>query len=343
MGQIVHDLADVHRRHAGAPPCASECPRQRDIAAVAGPCRHHVSLNPGARERQVPHDIRRLVPHELVRPAQCAAVHHTALVEHDRVRRGCALDQAPRLQLRDLVRKTERARRRELDGEALRRHLVGARLPADQGMRPLDRHSQAQHLRGGDDVGRILVRHRERRRDHQDRGLTADGGRLRSRERFKIRLDAAIEDGRLRPRQLDRQIVDRVRGDGGQHMLHRVDRGLAVPDRRPPVDGFDFREARGDFRLSRKIGPAEHDTLSRRGRQKRRFRGGTRVQSRPAHCRGPRDRAPRRQEEPRVWVARALRACRRSSPAGRGRPARAAARGAGARASRISLRPRECR
>src|SRR2546421_13031979 len=85
VGQIVHDLADIHRRHARAPPRALEGPGQGDVAAVTGPRRYHMSLNPGAGQRQVPHDVRRLVPHELVRPAQFAPVHDAAIVQHDRI------------------------------------------------------------------------------------------------------------------------------------------------------------------------------------------------------------------------------------------------------------------
>src|SRR5215218_5414031 len=44
------------------------------------------------REREVAHAVHRLVPHELVRPAQGPA-HHLALVEHHRVLDRRALDE----------------------------------------------------------------------------------------------------------------------------------------------------------------------------------------------------------------------------------------------------------
>ena len=272
MGQIVHDLADIHRRHSRAPPRALEGPGQGDVAAVTGPRRYHMSLNPGAGQRQVPHDVRRLVPHELVRPAQFAPVHDAAIVQHDRIGLGRALDESARLQLRDLMGEAERPGRRQLRREALRRHIVRSCLPPDQRMRPLDRYRQPKRLGGGDHVGGVLIRDRKRRLHGQHGGLAADRGGLGLCQRVEVWLHAAVENRRLGTRELDRQIVDQVRGNRGEQMLDGMDRRGAMADRRATLHRFHFGESRGHFGFPGEIDAAKHDALPRRRGQKCRLR-----------------------------------------------------------------------
>ena len=227
--------------------------------------------------------------------------------------------------------------RRELRGETLRRHVIGARLPPDQRMRPLDRHRQTQRLRRRHHVRRVLVGHGEGCRDREHRGLATHGGRPRLRERVEIRQHAAVEDRRLGARELDREIVDHMGGHGRQHMLDRVNRRRAVPDRRASLDRLDLRQPRRDLGPPREIDPPEQDPLAGRRREECRFRRGAGMQPRAANARGPRDGAPSarwRQGEARVWIARGLRARRRSLRGGTSRPGRAAAHGAGARDTR---------
>ena len=153
----VQDPADVHRHASVALSGASEPSGQRNIALMARFGRDHVRLHPAADQRQVAQDVRRLVPDELVGPAQLPA-HEAVFGQHERgVERG-AERQAPGPQGIRLVQEAERPRPGELAAERLRRNVVAPRLSADQRMRPLDRGREPKRLGRCHDVARVGFR-----------------------------------------------------------------------------------------------------------------------------------------------------------------------------------------
>src|SRR5205807_6656511 len=108
----------------------------------------------------------------------------------------------------------------------------------------------------------------------------------------EIRLDAAVENGRLGTGELDRQVVDHVRRDGGEQMLDGVNRGLSVADRGAAFHRLYFREPCRHFGRTREVGPAKDDALPRGRRQERRFRRGAGVQTRATQRRATRGGTP---------------------------------------------------
>ncbi len=264
-------------------------------------------------------------PVELVRPAELAAVHQAAIVQHDRARRGRTLDEPLRLQPLHLARKAERPGRGQLVGEALRGDAVAARLPSDQRMRPLDRHREPELFRGRHHVARVPLGHGERRLHAEHHRLPVHLDRLRLCERGEVRLDAAVQDRRLGAGQLDSQVVDLVRRYRGQEMLHSVNRRPAPADGGAALDRLDFGEARGDDGCPRQVGPPEQDPLARRRGEERRLGLGAGVQPLPRHRRPLPDGASTDESPP--CAVPAPRGRRRSVPAGTAPPGRAGTRG----------------
>jgi hypothetical protein len=109
-------------------------------------------------------------------------------------------------------------------------------------MGPLDRDREAELLGGGHHVARVALAHGERRRHGEHQRLATRLDRTGALERLEVRLKAAIENRRLGARQLDRQIVNLVRRDRSQQVLHGVDRVGTLADRSATLDPLDFRQ-----------------------------------------------------------------------------------------------------
>ena len=325
VGQPIHDAADVHCGGPQALRGAGQGACQGDVAAVARPGGDDVGANAGTGEGEVAHDVRGLVAYELVRPAQLAAVREAVLVQHDRVRARCALDQPLRLERRDLVRKPEGTGGRELPRKRVGRDLVRPHLPPDERVGPFDRDGETECRGGSDHVAGIALGDGEGCLHGEHDRLASDVTRVRARERLVVRLHAAVEDRQLRPGKLDGEVVDLVRRDGREQVLDRVDRGLAPADRGAPLDRLHLGEPRPHLGPSRQVGAAEHDALTGGGRQERRFGRGAGVQPRAPYRGRLADGAP--SGGTHGQSAPGPRARSRSSPGDTEPPARGSTRG----------------
>ena len=84
---------------------------QAHRSPVTRPTRRDARAHARPGQREISDTIQRLVPHELVGPAQASRSDHAILVEHDRVVERRALNQPHRPQRLDLVHEPERPRR----------------------------------------------------------------------------------------------------------------------------------------------------------------------------------------------------------------------------------------
>src|SRR3990172_13008892 len=116
VGDDGEDVADVHHGASRTRGPQADGPPEGDVAAVARPGGDDVRAEAPAKQRQVAEEVRRLVAHELVGPAQRRADDRRR-VEHDGVLHSAARDEPLRPQRLDLVHEAEGARRRELARE----------------------------------------------------------------------------------------------------------------------------------------------------------------------------------------------------------------------------------
>ena len=147
-------------------------------------------------------------------------------------------------------------------------HFIGARLASDQRVREFHGDGEAVGLGGRDDVARLALGHGEGRLHREDYRLSVDVHRPRLGQRREIGRHTPVENGRLRPRQLDQAVVDLVGGQGGHQVLDRVNGHRPMADGGAALERVDLGEAGRDLRALGQVHPAEHDALPRGGGQK---------------------------------------------------------------------------
>src|SRR6185436_4652521 len=118
-------------------------PHQCHRSAVTRLYRDDPRAHAGTRQRQIADTVHRLVPHELVVPAQRSA-QDVAVIQNDGVVQRRPLDQSLRAKRIDFVNEAKSPRSRKLAGERLFRDDKSARLLPDQRMREFDRYVELE-------------------------------------------------------------------------------------------------------------------------------------------------------------------------------------------------------
>ena len=235
MGEDLHDLFDtqLHSCLRLLRQCVREhLAHERHGPAVARPGRRDARRDAHPRQCQVPDHVHRLMPDELIRPAQ-RRPDHVTLVEHDRVLGGRALDESLRAEPFDPAQHPECARRREFAREGLRRDAIATVLRADLRMREVDQHFEVQRVCRMRHVDRLAVDHAHRLLESQYVRRPATGHRRRVEQRETERFRRPIHDRRFGRIHGDHQVVDLESRHRREHMLHGVQRPLTRPQLRP--------------------------------------------------------------------------------------------------------------
>ena len=137
MRDDVQDPADVHRDASDALTGPAEPTGQRDVALMARLGRDDMRLDPAADQREVAEDVARLVPHELVGPAE-RLPDQTVVGEDQGGLQVGTLRQTPGSKRFGLPHEAEGTRPRQLPREHVGGDVVAAGLATDERVRPLD-------------------------------------------------------------------------------------------------------------------------------------------------------------------------------------------------------------
>src|SRR5688500_11087128 len=144
---------------------------QGNRPAMARLHRHDPSPHFCPRQREVSHAVHRLVPHELVAPAQVAA-ENVVVVEYDGVVERGSLDQTLGPESIHLVHETESSGSRKLARECVLGDVEAARLFSDKRMWKLDGYVELESVEGIRLVDRGAVDYPDRLAEGQKVGLT---------------------------------------------------------------------------------------------------------------------------------------------------------------------------
>ena len=292
VGNDLEDPADVEDLSSGLFRDPGDGAGHRHIALVAGPIGDQVRLDPPAHQPEIAQDVTGLVAHELIGPAQRAAEDVGVREHHRRGRRG-ALEQAAAPQGFHFAGEAEGAGSGEVLPEGIEVDVPGAGLPADERVTPLDGGGEPERGRRGDDVGRVAFGHGERRNDPERGGLSLQGIDAGALEQLQVRGEGTVQNRRLRPVELDHQIVQLQRHHRSQQVLNGVDGGFAAADRGAPLGGLDLAYPGRDFGTRFEVDAPKHDALARRAGPAGDPGAYAGVQADPGDLRCGRDRPPR--------------------------------------------------
>ncbi len=231
MGHDAHDVPDVPLQRRVADVGAvqpggrvGEQARELAVGDVPALVADDVALDRAADEREVPEQVEDLVAHELVGEAQRRLVHDAGGTDDDGIVHRAAFDQALLAQPLDILPEDEGARGGDLVLEGLRVDVEGGVLGAQHRLVVLDREADAKAVVGQGEQLDIVLDQADRLLDLEvayRRALAHDSGLLDAGDVVRA---AAV--GRLRGLvavQFDDDVVEAEAGQGGQHVLHRVD------------------------------------------------------------------------------------------------------------------------
>src|SRR5688500_12220375 len=220
-----------------------------------------------SREREIANTIHRLVPDELIGPAERSA-DDVGFVEDDGVFHRCTLDETARTKPLHLMHEPEGARTGKPRGKRSRRHTDANRLSSDTVVRKLDLYYWVESIARKRLIDGFAVYDSNRLRERENLRVTVERRKTGLPELIEKRSCASVQNRRLRSVHADHEVVDSESGNSREHMLDCVNRVVASAELRAPLAGADLVDDGGYRYRPGNVGAMQCDAVPRcRGRK----------------------------------------------------------------------------